>query len=92
MTWHIALTNATFVPGRTGRWKAASTCGERTRSIRRGSATMTCAPARIRRFIRDAKTGWASVGLAPMTSMTSACSTDAKSWVPAEVPNAWFSP
>ena len=50
------------------------------------------APARIRRFIRDANTGWASVGLAPMTSMTSACSTDAKSWVPAEVPNAWFNP
>ena len=92
MTWHIALTNATLVPGRTGRWKAASTCGERTRSIRRGSATITCAPARIRRFIRDANTGWASVGLAPMTSMTSACSTDAKSWVPAEVPNAWLSP
>ena len=92
MTWHIALTKATLVPGRTGRWKAASTCGERTRSMRRGSATMTRAPSRIRRFIRDANTGWASVGLAPMTSMTSACSTDAKSWVPAEVPNAWLRP
>ena len=32
------------MPGRTGRWKAASTCGERTRSMRRGSATITFAP------------------------------------------------
>ena len=53
---------------------------------------ITRAPSRIRRFIRDAKTGWASVGLAPITSMTSACSTEAKSWVPADVPNAWFRP
>ncbi len=92
MTWAIALTNATLVPGCTGRWKAASTCGLRTRSMRRGSATMTRAPSRSRRFIRDANTGWASVGLAPMTSMTSHSSTDLKSWVPAEVPNAWLSP
>jgi hypothetical protein len=27
MTWAIALTKATFVPGCTGRWYAASTCG-----------------------------------------------------------------
>jgi hypothetical protein len=53
---------------------------------------MALAPARSRFFIRDANTGWASVGLAPMTSMTSACSTEAKSCVPAEVPNAWLSP
>jgi hypothetical protein len=92
MTWHIALTNATLVPGRTGRCSAASMCGERTRSMRRGSATMALAPARSRFFIRDAKTGCASVGLAPMTSMTSACSTEAKSCVPAEVPNAWLRP
>ena len=92
MTWHIALTKATFVPGRTGRCSSASTWGERTRSIRRGSATITLAPSRRRRFIREANTGWASVGLAPMTSMTSAESTEAKSWVPAEVPNAWLRP
>ena len=56
-----------------GGGKAASTCGERTRSIRRGSATISWAPSRSRRFIREANTGWASVGLAPITRMTSAC-------------------
>ncbi len=34
--------------------------------------------------MREAKTGWPSVGLAPIRSMTSACSTLSKSWVPAE--------
>jgi hypothetical protein len=58
--------------------------------MRRGSATMIWAPCRSRRFIREAKTGWASVGLAPMTRITSACSTEAKSWVPAEVPKVWL--
>ena len=38
--------------------------------------------------MRDANTGCASVGLAPMSRMTSADSTDLKSCVPAEVPNA----
>ena len=42
--------------------------------------------------MRDANTGCASVGLAPMSRMTSLCSTDLKSCVPAEVPNAFFSP
>ncbi len=42
--------------------------------------------------MREANTGWASVGLAPMSRITSACSTDLKSWVPAEVPNVAFSP
>ena len=36
------------------------------------------------RFIRLAKTGWPSVGLAPMTRMTSQCSTESKSCVPAD--------
>ncbi len=50
------------------------------------------APARNRFFMREAKTGWASVGLAPMTRMTSALSTDLKSWVPAEVPSVLLRP
>ena len=45
-----------------------------------------CAPARRRFFMREANTGCASVGLAPMTMITSALSTDLKSCVPAEVP------
>ena len=37
-------------------------------------------------LIREAKTGWPSVGLAPMTTMTSADSTLSKFCVPALVP------
>ena len=48
--------------------------------------TMSRAPSRSRRFMRDAKTGWASVGFAPITTTTSAASTDSKVWVPADVP------
>jgi hypothetical protein len=48
---------------------------------------MSFAPARRRFFMREAKTGCASVGLAPMIITTSVCSTESKSWVPAEVPN-----
>ena len=47
---------------------------------------MMSAPSRRRFFIREAKTGWPSVGLAPMTTITSDWATDLKSWVPAEVP------
>ena len=36
--------------------------------------------------MREAKTGWADVGFAPINMMTSLCSTDSKSCVPAEVP------
>ncbi len=67
-------------------------CGARTRSIRRGSSTISRAPARSRCFIRDAKTGCPSVGLAPITMITSAESTDLKSWVPAEVPKVCLRP
>jgi hypothetical protein len=37
----------------------------------------------MRFFMREAKTGWPSVGLAPMIRMTSALPTDLKSCVPA---------
>ena len=47
---------------------------------------MSLAPARKRFFMREAKTGWPSVGLAPMIKMTSLSSTLLKSCVPAEVP------
>ena len=42
--------------------------------------------------MRDAKTGCASVGLAPITTITSALSTDLKSCVPADVPKVLESP
>ena len=58
----------------------------------RGSATISLAPLRSRFFMREAKTGWPSVGLAPITSTTSACSTESKSCVPAEVPKVVFRP
>ena len=54
--------------------------------------TMSPAPSRSRFFMREANTGCASVGFAPMTTMRSDSSTDAKSWVPAEVPNVCLRP
>ena len=54
--------------------------------------TINFAPARIRRFMREAKTGWASVGFAPMTTMTSELATDLKSCVPADVPKVVLKP
>ncbi len=56
-------------------------------SVRRGSTTISLAPWRSRFFRREANTGWAAAGLAPMTMTTSVCSTESKSCVPAEVPN-----
>ena len=44
------------------------------------------APWRRRRFMRDANTGCAAAGLAPMTMITSDFSTDLKVCVPADVP------
>src|SRR5436190_875009 len=66
--------------------------GVGTKSMRRGSATMSLAPSRKRRFMREANTGCASVGLAPITRMTSDWSTLLKSWVPAEVPSVVLRP
>ena len=86
MVWDMALMMATLVPGIRGKWKAALTWGERTESVLRGSTTINLAPLRKRFFMRDAKTGWPSVGLAPITTITSASSTERKSWVPADVP------
>ena len=53
---------------------------------------MSLAPSRMRRFIREANTGCASVGFAPMTTMTSQWSTEPKSCVPAEVPKVCLRP
>ena len=92
MTWAIAFSIAALVPGRSGRWYCASMCGMRTMSMRRGSMTISLAPWRRRFFMREANTGWASVGLAPMIRTTSVCSTESKSCVPAEVPKAVLRP
>ena len=54
--------------------------------------TISFAPSRSRFFIRDANTGCPSVGLAPITIITSDSSTLSKSCVPAEVPNVLPSP
>ncbi len=40
----------------------------------------------------EPNTGWASVGLAPITRMTSVSLIESKSWVPAEVPSVWLRP
>ena len=42
--------------------------------------------------MRDANTGCASVGFAPITTMTSECATDLKSCVPADVPKVVLKP
>jgi len=57
-----------------------------------GSTTISLAPWRSRRFIREPNTGCPSVGFAPITMITSALATDLKSWVPAEVPKVCLSP
>jgi hypothetical protein len=54
--------------------------------------TISLAPARSRFFMRDANTGCASVGLAPMIRTTSVYSTESKSWVSAVVPKVVASP
>ncbi len=60
--------------------------------MRRGSTTISWAPSRNRRFIREANTGCPSVGLAPITMITSASATERKSWVPADSPKVCLSP
>ena len=60
--------------------------------MRLGSITTSFAPARRRFFMREANTGCPSVGLAPITTITSECATDSKSCVPADVPKVCLSP
>jgi hypothetical protein len=48
--------------------------------------TISLAPWRSRFFRREANTGCAEAGLAPMIIATSQSSTESKSWVPADVP------
>ncbi len=92
MTWARELMSATLVPGRSFKCCSASMCGVRTRSMRRGSATISFAPWRRRRFICDANTGWPSVGFAPITKMTSAFITESKFCVPADSPSVFLRP
>ena len=42
--------------------------------------------------MREANTGWASVGLAPITMITSQASTESKVCVPADSPSVCLSP
>ena len=42
--------------------------------------------------MREANTGWPSVGLAPMTMMTSDFMTESKACVPADSPSVCFRP
>ena len=67
-------------------------CGLRTRSVLRGSMTMSLAPLRSLDFMWLANTGCPSVGLAPITIMISVWSTESKSCVPADVPSVVISP
>ncbi|MCY1173029.1 hypothetical protein D9M73_131780 [compost metagenome] len=92
MTWAKALSMATLVPGRRAKWYSARACTESTRSMRRGSMTISRAPSRSRRLSWEANTGWASLGLAPITRITSACITESKLWVPADSPKVCFRP
>lgn len=77
--------------GTQGRCSPSPICGDLSRSISRGSRTISPAPSRSRLRRREAKTGWPSVGLAPMTSARSVSSTESKSCVPAEVPKVVLS-
>ena len=53
---------------------------------------MSFAPSRMRRFMAEPKTGCPSVGLAPITKMTSVWRIESKSWVPADSPRVCLSP
>ncbi len=53
---------------------------------------MSPAPSRRRRFICDPNTGCASVGLAPITTMTSDFITESNDCVPADSPSVAFRP
>ncbi len=55
----------------------------------RGSATMSLAPSRKRRFILEAKTGWPSVGLAPITMMTFGLRDGVKCLCAGRSPKTW---
>ena len=67
----IALSSATSVSGLNCRkWVAC-----RARSVRRGSATISFAPRFAAFLIQVAATGWLTVGLAPITKITSAFAT-----------------
>ena len=46
----------------------------------------------VERFMNEAKTGWPSVGLAPITNTTSVSRIESKSWVPADSPSVALRP
>ena len=68
IVWSMALSSATSRPGRN-----CSMCvAWRVRAWPRGSMTMSFAPRSAAFLKKVAATGWFSVGLAPMTMITSA--------------------
>ena len=71
MVCSMALSRATSLSGLNCRkrwaWRASS--------LRRGSMTTSLVPRRTAFLIQVAATGWLTVGLAPITSTTSACVT-----------------
>ena len=70
-----ALSSATSVPGLKARWRQAW----RDRAWRRGSMTTSRAPRwRTAFLMKVAATGWFTVGLAPMTMISSASSAASK--------------
>ena len=68
MTWAMALSSQTSLPGLSGRYQSAMSASQ----MRRGSATASLAPRPTARFISMAMTGCASVVLEPMTKRKSA--------------------
>ena len=71
MVWSIAFSSATSLPGLNcemlSRRGATAFC-------RRGSITISLAPRFAAFLMKVAATGWFTVGLAPITMMTSASS------------------
>ena len=73
-------------------YRATQRSVERTIALKILPPSLARDEVAIGRFMREAKTGCPSVGLAPISRITSAFSTERKSWVPAEVPRVVFRP
>src|ERR1700681_3490544 len=68
IVWIIAFRSATSLPGLKARWWVAW----RDSDWPRGSMTISLAPRLAAFLMKVAATGWFTVGLAPITMMTSA--------------------
>ena len=81
-TCNSAFSSATSCPGE----KRTTSSAKRSRPVPRGSITISAAPRATASFRKVAATGWFSVGRAPITRITSACSTAMKGAVTAPLP------